>query len=139
MLVESRPAAEFSAAKAARPARPVPRAVVGAISLGLRVLPGDLLVGDEMLWVALADDLENLLTIQPTSFWAGTSLKVMAQAAGGCVARPAERALDDGAAVDAGIEVLWSKSVAALPVLVERHLTMWRLFSFWKCSWQSAQ
>jgi hypothetical protein len=41
---------------------------------------------------------------------------VMRQAAGGCIAVFAERALDGGAAVDAGIEMLGSDELGHVPL-----------------------
>ncbi len=65
MLVQRAHGPEAAVAEIALPFVPIPRGVRGAVGRGRGVLgvPADLLVGDEVVRVALADDLEDAVAV----------------------------------------------------------------------------
>ncbi|KAK0267553.1 hypothetical protein LTR35_016178 [Friedmanniomyces endolithicus] len=94
MLVQRAQGPEAAVVEIALPFVPVPGRVRGAVGRGRGggVVPADLLGGDEVVRVPLADDLEDAVAVWSAGVRAGGRFEVVEEAGGGGVGRAAEGA-----------------------------------------------
>jgi hypothetical protein len=94
-------------AQIALPVMAVKRTVSSRVCGGILFLvPSDLLIGDNAMWVALADHTKDSFAVKHWGLRAGTRLKVVDEATSGGVISLAEGAGDLSAAVDFRVKVL---------------------------------